>query len=106
MNGEVLVQRLGLRRVMPVVKLRGHQEMPQRPEVEAEVRVDQNSLERRKDQIGIERLGCIFILPGKFNRIEVGFIYSKNNSALPKITPGIYIYIEEVLLKWYVSRAM
>jgi len=50
--------------------------------------------------------GCIFILPGKFNRIEVGFIYSKNNSALPKITPGRYIYIEEVLLNWYVFRAM
>ncbi len=49
---------------------------------------------------------CIFILPGKFNRIEVGFIYSKNNSALPKITPGRYIYIEEVLLNWYVFRAM
>ncbi len=49
---------------------------------------------------------CIFILPGKFNRIEVGFIYSKNNSALPKITPGRYIYVEEVLLNWYVFRAM
>lgn len=49
---------------------------------------------------------CFFILPGKFNRIEVGFIYSKNNSALPKISPGRYIYIEEVLPNWYVFRAM
>ncbi len=49
---------------------------------------------------------CIFILVGVFDRIEVGYIFSKNKSAVPKISPERFIYIEEVLPNWYVYRAI
>jgi hypothetical protein len=49
---------------------------------------------------------CTFILVGGFDRIEVGFIFSKNKSSMPKISPGRFIYIEEVLPNWYVYRAI
>ncbi len=49
---------------------------------------------------------CIFILVGGFGRIEVGFIFSKNKSSVPKISPEQFIYIEEVLPNWYIYRAM
>jgi hypothetical protein len=49
---------------------------------------------------------CIFILVGGFDRIEVGYIFSKNKSAVPKISPNRFIYIEEVLPNWYVYRAI
>ena len=49
---------------------------------------------------------CIFILIGGFDRIEVGYIFSKNKSFVPKISPERFIYIEEALPNWYVFRAM
>ncbi len=49
---------------------------------------------------------CIFILVGGFGRIEVGFIFSKNKSSVPKISPEQFIYIEEVLPNWYIYRAI
>jgi hypothetical protein len=49
---------------------------------------------------------CIFVLVGGFGRTEVGFIHSSNKSSLPKISPGGFIYIEEVLPNWYTYRAM
>ena len=49
---------------------------------------------------------CIFILIGKLDRFEVGYIYSLKKSSLPSITPQRFIYIEEVLPKWFVYRAM
>ena len=49
---------------------------------------------------------CIFILVGGFGRIEVGFIFSKIKSSLPKNSPEQFIYIDEVLPNWYVYRAI
>jgi hypothetical protein len=49
---------------------------------------------------------CIFILVGGFDRLEVGYIFSKNKSSVPKISLGRFIYIEEVLPNWYVYRAI
>jgi hypothetical protein len=49
---------------------------------------------------------CIFILLGGFGRLEVGYIYCTNKSAIPKVSPERFIYIEEVLPNWYVYRAM
>lgn len=49
---------------------------------------------------------CIFILIGKLDRFEIGYIYSVKKSSLPVITPKRFIYIEEVLPKWFVYRAM
>jgi hypothetical protein len=49
---------------------------------------------------------CIFILVGGFDRIEVGYIFCKNKSSVPKISPNRFIYIEEVLPNWYVYRAI
>jgi len=49
---------------------------------------------------------CIFVLVGGFDRIEVGYIFSRNKSALPKISPNRFIFIEEVLPNWYVYRAI
>jgi len=49
---------------------------------------------------------CTFILVGGFDRIEVGYIFSKNKSSVPKISPKRFIYIEEVLPNWYVYRAI
>ena len=49
---------------------------------------------------------CIFILVGGFDRIEVGYIFSKIKSSIPKISPERFIYIEEVLPNWYVYRVM
>ena len=40
---------------------------------------------------------CIFILVGGFDRIEIGYIFCKNKSSVPKISPNRFIYIEEVL---------
>ena len=48
----------------------------------------------------------IFILVGVFDRIEVGYIFSKNKSSMPKISPKRFIYIEKVLPNWYVYRAI
>jgi hypothetical protein len=49
---------------------------------------------------------CIFILIGAFDRLEVGYIFSKNKSSVPKISLGRFIYIGELLPNWYVYRAM
>jgi len=49
---------------------------------------------------------CIFILVCGFERIEIGYIFSKNKSSVPKISPRRFIYIEEVLPNWYVYRAI
>ena len=50
--------------------------------------------------------GCIFVLVGILGRFKIGYIYSFNRSNLPSITPNRFIYIEEVLPKWFVYRAM
>jgi hypothetical protein len=49
---------------------------------------------------------CIFVLVGRFDRIEVGYIFSKNKSSMPIISFGRFIYIEEVLPNYYVYRAI
>jgi hypothetical protein len=49
---------------------------------------------------------CVFILITGFERIEAGYIYSGTGLSLPTISPGRFIYIEEVLPNWYVYRAM
>jgi|AP12_2_1047962.scaffolds.fasta_scaffold12731_2 hypothetical protein len=46
------------------------------------------------------------MLVGRLDRFEIGYIYSLNKSSLPDITPKRFIYIEEVLPKWFVYRAM
>ncbi|MCZ6703174.1 MAG: hypothetical protein O6940_09045 [Ignavibacteria bacterium] len=70
-------------------------------------------LELLMNKIGLESIfyddlypGCIFILVGRVDRLEVGYIYLSNRSGLPSITPKRFIYIEEVLPKWFVYRAM
>jgi len=70
-------------------------------------------LELLMNQFGLESIyydelypGCIFILVGTVDRLEVGYIFSSNRSGLPSITPKRFIYIEEVLPKWFVYRTM
>jgi hypothetical protein len=65
------------------------------------------------NQFGLESIyyddlyqGCIFIMIGKIDRFEIGYIFSPNKSALPGITPQRFIYIEEILPKWFVYRVM
>jgi hypothetical protein len=50
--------------------------------------------------------GCIFIMIGRLDRFEIGYIFSANKSTLPSITPQRFIYIEEILPKWFVYRVM
>jgi hypothetical protein len=50
--------------------------------------------------------GCIFIMIGRLDRFEIGYIFSPNRSALPSITPARFVYIEEILPKWFVYRVM
>jgi hypothetical protein len=50
--------------------------------------------------------GCIFIMIGRLDRLEIGYIFSPNRSALPSITPARFVYIEEILPKWFVYRVM
>ena len=49
---------------------------------------------------------CIFIMIGRLDRFEIGYIFSPNKSALPIITPQRFVYIEEILPKWFVYRVM
>lgn len=49
---------------------------------------------------------CVFVLVGGLDRIEVGFIYAEKSSALPKMSPERFIYIEEILPNWYIYRAI
>ena len=48
--------------------------------------------------------GCIFLQIGAFENKEMGYFYSNESSSLPKISPERFIYIEEVLPKWFVYR--
>jgi hypothetical protein len=50
--------------------------------------------------------GCIFIMIGRLDRFEIGYIFASQASLLPTITPERFIYIEEILPKWFVYRAM
>jgi len=34
----------------------------------------------------------------------MGYFYSGESSSLPKISPNQFIYIEEILPKWYLYR--
>ena len=72
-----------------------------------------SSLELLMNRFGLESIyyddlypGCIFILIGTVDSFEVGYIFSSNRSGLPIITPKRFIYIEEVLPKWFVYRTM
>lgn len=73
---------------------------------EDELKVLMNKL--NMDYIFIDNIypHCIFILLGGFDRLEIGYIYCKNKSVIPKISPERFIYIEEALPNWYVYRAM
>ena len=48
--------------------------------------------------------GCIFLPVGAFNKTEMGYFYSGESSSLPEISPDRFIYIEEILPKWYLYR--
>jgi hypothetical protein len=48
--------------------------------------------------------GCIFLQIGAFDKMEMGYFYSGENSSLPEISPNQFIYIEEILPKWYIYR--
>jgi len=48
--------------------------------------------------------GCIFLQIGAFDKTEMGYFYSGESSSLPKISPNQFIYIEEILPKWYLYR--
>jgi hypothetical protein len=48
--------------------------------------------------------GCIFLQIGAFDKTEMGYFYSGENSSLPEISPNRFIYIEEILPKWYIYR--
>lgn len=48
--------------------------------------------------------GCIFLQVETFEKRESGYIFAEESSALPKISPDNFIYIEEVLPGWYVYR--
>ena len=50
--------------------------------------------------------GCIFIMIGRLDRFEIGYIFASQGSSLPVINPERFIYIEEILPKWFVYRAM
>ena len=72
-----------------------------------------SGLESMMNRFGFESIyyddlypGCIFVLVGRVDRLEIGYIYSSSKSALPSITPNRFIYIEEVLPKWFVYRTM
>jgi hypothetical protein len=48
--------------------------------------------------------GCIFLQVGAFDKTEMGYFYSGENSLLPEISPNRFIFIEEILPKWYIYR--
>jgi hypothetical protein len=48
--------------------------------------------------------GCIFFQIGAFDKTEMGYFFSEERSSLPKISPSRFIYIEEILPKWYIYR--
>ena len=48
--------------------------------------------------------GCIFLQIGAFDKTEMGYFYCGESSSLPKISPNLFIYIEEILPKWYIYR--
>ena len=50
--------------------------------------------------------GCVFLQIGAFDKTEMGFFYSGESSSLPEISPNQFIYIEEILPKWYIFRAI
>lgn len=50
--------------------------------------------------------GCIFLQIGAFDKTEMGYFYSGESSSLPKISPSRFIYIEEILPKWYIYRVI
>jgi len=50
--------------------------------------------------------GVVFVMISGIGRIEAGFIFAKAGSLLPKISPGRFIYLEEILPLWYAYRAM
>jgi hypothetical protein len=48
--------------------------------------------------------GCIFLQIGAFDKTEMGYFYRGKSSLLPEISPNRFIYIEEILPKWYIYR--
>ena len=48
--------------------------------------------------------GCIFLQIGAFDKTEMGYFYAGKSSSLPEISPNLFIYIEEILPKWYIYR--
>jgi len=48
--------------------------------------------------------GCIFLQVGAFDKTEIGYFYSGENSLIPEISPNRFILIEEILPKWYIYR--
>ncbi len=50
--------------------------------------------------------GCTFIQINSIDRMEAGFIYALSGSVLPPISPEGFIYIEEVLPRWFIYRIM
>ncbi len=48
--------------------------------------------------------GCIFLQIGAFDKTEMGYFYCGESSSLPEISSNLFIYIEEILPKWYIYR--
>jgi hypothetical protein len=48
--------------------------------------------------------GCIFLQVGAFDNTEMGYFYSGESFSLPEISPNQFIYIEEILPKWFLYR--
>lgn len=74
---------------------------------------DIDALNSIMDKLGLDYVyadklypGSVFVMVSGFGRIEAGYIYSKSGSSLPQISPDRFIYLEEVLPRWYVYRTL
>jgi len=72
---------------------------------------DEKNIQSLLDNLNIDAVyqddklpGCIFLQIGAFDKTEMGYFYSGENSSLPEISPNRFIYIEEILPKWYIYR--
>ncbi len=72
---------------------------------------DEKNIQNLLDGLNIDAVyqddkfpGCIFFQLGAFDKTEMGYFYSGESSSLPEISPNRFIYIEEILPKWYIYR--
>jgi len=50
--------------------------------------------------------GCVFVMINTVQRLAIGFIYAKEEAKLPDISVNDLIYLEEVVLGWFIFRAI